>query len=102
MFMSIKIPVLALMTYTLRLAPLRGIPSNIPAGTRTPVAAQAQTRAPPRALPEKKGGIKVLDINEQPVGFSAKRRKKTLGNKEILIRIFKYVKIITVMLFLDT
>jgi len=58
--------------------PLKGLPSQGPTTQRTVGIPPQISRNLARPLTEKKGGIKVLDINEQPIGFSqAKRRKKT-------------------------
>lgn len=57
--------------------PLSGSPlSSSPAGGGPPV------RPSPRTLAGRKdGGIKLLDINEQPIGFAqAKKRKRQQGN----------------------
>ncbi|CAN8003415.1 unnamed protein product [Ixodes pacificus] len=66
--------------------PLRGIPSRVPTGGfKTPTSANRMSSGTPlsRSLTKpmgnkKDGGIKLLDINEQPLGYGrdAKRRKK--------------------------
>lgn len=69
---------------------MKGIPS-LPSGSRiagTPTS-MSPSRSIARPSTEKKGGIKMLDITEQPVvGMGQnKRRKKTSGNKlELLYR----------------
>ncbi|KAG0410686.1 hypothetical protein HPB47_012192 [Ixodes persulcatus] len=67
-------------------SPLRGIPSRVPTGGfKTPTSANRMSSGTPlsRSLTKpmgnkKDGGIKLLDINEQPLGYGrdAKRRKK--------------------------
>ncbi|CAN7998797.1 unnamed protein product [Ixodes hexagonus] len=67
-------------------SPLRGIPSRVPTGGfKTPTGANRMSSGTPlsRSLTKpmgnkKDGGIKLLDINEQPLGYGrdAKRRKK--------------------------
>ncbi|XP_029831527.2 negative elongation factor A [Ixodes scapularis] len=67
-------------------SPLRGIPSRVPTGGfKTPTSANRMNSGTPlsRSLTKpmgnkKDGGIKLLDINEQPLGYGrdAKRRKK--------------------------
>jgi len=72
---------------SLLLAPLKGIPS-LPSANRI---AGAPTSMPPsrtsvRPGAEKKGGIKMLDITEQPMGFGPnKRRRKATGNNDHLV-----------------
>ncbi|KAH7969569.1 hypothetical protein HPB52_019612 [Rhipicephalus sanguineus] len=68
------------------LGPLRGIPSRVPTGGfKTPTSGNRLSSGTPlsRSLTKplgnkKDGGIKLLDINEQPLGYGrdAKRRKK--------------------------
>ncbi|KAL1422568.1 hypothetical protein MTO96_021977 [Rhipicephalus appendiculatus] len=67
-------------------SPLRGIPSRVPTGGfKTPTSGNRLSSGTPlsRSLTKplgnkKDGGIKLLDINEQPLGYGrdAKRRKK--------------------------
>lgn len=56
--------------------PTSGSPLTSPAGGGPP------SRPSPRTLAGRKdGGIKLLDINEQPIGFAqAKKRKRQQGN----------------------
>lgn len=58
--------------------PLKGIPSRVPSsGFRTPTSSQGQNR-PVRVTPagRKDGGIKLLDIAEQPLGYAAAKKRK--------------------------
>ncbi|KAJ9597800.1 hypothetical protein L9F63_011342, partial [Diploptera punctata] len=61
--------------------PLKGIPSRVPpGGFRSPsLSSPSMSRPPMPRTPagRKDGGIKLLDINEQPLGYAqAKKRKK--------------------------
>lgn len=65
-------------------APLKGIPSRVPTGVfRSPnlnnslLSRPSLSRTP---AGRKDGGIKLLDINEQPLGYAqAKKRKRMQG-----------------------
>lgn len=79
--------------------PLKGIPSRHIGGFASPLSRAGATptsvgglgsspsagpnRPSPRTLAGRKdGGIKLLDINEQPIGFAqAKKRKRQQGNE---------------------
>lgn len=70
-------------------APLKGIPSQAPSvrtiSMPTSVSSRSLARTP---AGKKEGGVKLLEINEQPVGFQMqKRRKKQQG----LIPLFYFV-----------
>lgn len=60
--------------------PLRGIPSRVPtSGFRSPtVSSQGQNRPnmPRQQAGRKDGGIKLLDITEQPLGYAAAKKRK--------------------------
>lgn len=65
-------------------APLKGIPSRVPTGgfRSPPLASAALSRTPlGKSITKRKdGGIKLLDINEQPLGYAqAKKRKRLQG-----------------------
>lgn len=67
-------------------APLKGIPSRVPtSGFRSPsiTSSSMSNRTPLSSRIRKDGGIKLLDINEQPLGYAqAKKRKKMLELEE--------------------
>lgn len=67
-------------------APLKGIPSRVPtSGFRSPSLANntLTNRAPISSRIRKDGGIKLLDITEQPMGYAqAKKRKRMLELEE--------------------
>lgn len=59
--------------------PLKGIPSRVPSsGFRTPTSSQGQNRPNMSRTPagRKDGGIKLLDIAEQPLGYAAAKKRK--------------------------
>lgn len=60
--------------------PLRGIPSRVPtSGFRSPtISSQGQNRPnmPRQQAGRKDGGIKLLDIAEQPLGYAAAKKRK--------------------------
>lgn len=60
--------------------PLKGIPSRVPTtGFRSPTSSQSQTRPNmSRHTPagRKDGGIKLLDIADQPLGYAAAKKRK--------------------------
>lgn len=62
--------------------PLRGIPSRVPtSGFRTPTTPTAATRPNMSGTPvgkifRKDGGIKILDIADQPLGYAAAKKRK--------------------------
>lgn len=55
-----------------------GIPSRIPSGGFQNPGAN-RPALPRNPTPRKDGGIKLLDINEQPMAYAQKKRKKQLG-----------------------
>lgn len=67
-------------------APLKGIPSRVPtSGFRSSslTSSTMSNRTPISSRMRKDGGIKLLDINEQPLGYAqAKKRKKMLELEE--------------------
>ncbi|XP_033209140.1 negative elongation factor A [Belonocnema kinseyi] len=66
--------------------PLKGIPSRVPtSGFRSPslTSPSMSNRTPLSSRIRKDGGIKLLDINEQPLGYAqAKKRKRMLEMEE--------------------
>ncbi|XP_043471573.1 negative elongation factor A [Leptopilina heterotoma] len=66
--------------------PLKGIPSQVPtSGFRSPshTSPAIANRTPINSRIRKDGGIKLLDINEQPLGYAqAKKRKKMMELEE--------------------
>lgn len=59
--------------------PLKGIPSRVPvAGFRSPNAAQNPSRPNLIRTPggRKDGGIKIIELSEQPLGFAAAKKRK--------------------------
>ncbi|KYM94449.1 PREDICTED: negative elongation factor A [Cyphomyrmex costatus] len=64
--------------------PLKGIPSRVPtSGFRSPsLTNTSMSNRTPISRIRKDGGIKLLDITEQPIGFVAKKRKKMLDFEE--------------------
>nr|XP_033340736.1 negative elongation factor A-like [Megalopta genalis] len=66
--------------------PLKGIPSRVPtSGFRSPSLTNSSmsNRTPLSSRIRKDGGIKLLDINEQPIGYAqAKKRKRMLEMEE--------------------
>ncbi|KAK7863753.1 hypothetical protein R5R35_011156 [Gryllus longicercus] len=65
--------------------PLKGIPSRVPAGgfRSSPLSSLARPALPRTPAGRKDGGIKLLDINEQPLGYAqAKKRKRMLEMEE--------------------
>lgn len=65
--------------------PLKGIPSRVPAGgfRSSPVSSLSRPSLPRTPAGRKDGGIKLLDINEQPLGYAqAKKRKRMLEMEE--------------------
>ncbi|XP_012267143.2 negative elongation factor A [Athalia rosae] len=66
--------------------PLKGIPSRVPtSGFRSPslTSPSMSNRTPIGSRIRKDGGIKLLDINEQPLGYAqAKKRKRMLELEE--------------------
>lgn len=67
-------------------APLKGIPSRVPtSGFRSPSLTNTSmsNRTSISSRIRKDGGIKLLDINEQPLGYAqAKKRRKMLEMEE--------------------
>lgn len=72
--------------YLLFSAPLKGIPSRVPtSGFRSPslTSTSMSNRTSINSRIRKDGGIKLLDINEQPLGYAqAKKRKRMLELEE--------------------
>lgn len=70
--------------YILFLAPLKGIPSRVPtSGFRSPsLTNTSMSNRTSISRIRKDGGIKLLDITEQPMGFVAKKRKKMMDFEE--------------------
>ena len=71
-------------------APLKGIPSRVPTGGfRSPVLPSPNNPRAPlsrTSIGRKDGLIKLIDINEQPLGFAqAKKRKRMQGKKMPLV-----------------
>ncbi|KAF7407213.1 hypothetical protein HZH66_001750 [Vespula vulgaris] len=66
--------------------PLKGIPSRVPtSGFRSPslTSSSMSNRTPISSRSRKDGGIKLLDINEQPLGYAqAKKRKRMMELEE--------------------
>ncbi|XP_043493765.1 negative elongation factor A [Polistes fuscatus] len=66
--------------------PLKGIPSRVPtSGFRSPslTSASMSSRTPISSRSRKDGGIKLLDINEQPLGYAqAKKRRRMMELEE--------------------
>ncbi|XP_067011131.1 negative elongation factor A isoform X2 [Anabrus simplex] len=66
--------------------PLKGIPSRVPAGGfRSPsMTSPSMSRPPMPRTPagRKDGGIKLLDINEQPLGYAQAKKRKRLQDIE--------------------
>ncbi|XP_024940605.1 negative elongation factor A isoform X2 [Cephus cinctus] len=66
--------------------PLKGIPSRVPtSGFRSPslTSPSMSSRTPISSRIRKDGGIKLLDINEQPLGYAqAKKRKRMMELEE--------------------
>ncbi|KZC11154.1 Negative elongation factor A [Dufourea novaeangliae] len=66
--------------------PLKGIPSRVPtSGFRSPAltSSSMSNRTPLSSRIRKDGGIKLLDINEQPIGYAqAKKRKRMMELEE--------------------
>lgn len=60
--------------------PLKGIPSRVPTGgfLRSPPSSQGSTRPNMSRTPagRKDGGIKLLEITEQPLGYAAAKKRK--------------------------
>ncbi|KDR22090.1 Negative elongation factor A [Zootermopsis nevadensis] len=66
--------------------PLKGIPSRVPAGGfRSPsLNSPSMSRPPMSRTPagRKDGGIKLLDINEQPLGYAQAKKRKRMQELE--------------------
>ncbi|XP_069690173.1 negative elongation factor A [Periplaneta americana] len=66
--------------------PLKGIPSRVPAGGfRSPsLNSPSMSRPPMPRTPagRKDGGIKLLDINEQPLGYAQAKKRKRMQELE--------------------
>uniref|UniRef100_A0A182K2W4 HDAg domain-containing protein n=1 Tax=Anopheles christyi TaxID=43041 RepID=A0A182K2W4_9DIPT len=65
--------------------PLKGIPSRVPTGGfRSPPTTPGQTRPTMSRTPagRKDGGIKLLEIGEQPLGYAAAKKRKREQEKE--------------------
>lgn len=68
------------------LAPLKGIPSRVPtSGFRSGVLSSNLNNRPPLArltAGRKEGGVKLLDIADQPLGYAAAKKRKKLQEIE--------------------
>lgn len=67
------------------LAPLKGIPSRVPtSGFRSALNSNAN-RPPLSRAPagRKEGGVKLLDIADQPLGYAAAKKRKKMQGKLI-------------------
>lgn len=78
--------------YLFQTAPLKGIPSRVPTGGfKSPVVNnQNNQRVSLGRTPvnRKDGGIKLIDINEQPLGYAqAKKRKRLQGKYNVFSNI---------------
>ncbi|GFG30788.1 hypothetical protein Cfor_10863 [Coptotermes formosanus] len=66
--------------------PLKGIPSRVPAGgfRSTSLNSPSLSRPPLSRTPagRKDGGIKLLDINEQPLGYAQAKKRKRMQELE--------------------
>ncbi|XP_026481211.1 negative elongation factor A-like [Ctenocephalides felis] len=65
--------------------PLKGIPSRVPTGGfRSPPTNSPSASRPPmvRNAGRKDGGIKLLDITEQPLGYAAAKKRKRMQELE--------------------
>lgn len=65
--------------------PLKGIPSRVPTGGfRSPVSSQGQNRPSLSRTPagRKEGGVKLLEIGEQPLGYAAAKKRKREQERE--------------------
>ncbi|KAL0276756.1 UNVERIFIED_CONTAM: hypothetical protein PYX00_004260 [Menopon gallinae] len=66
--------------------PLKGIPSRVPSGgfRSPPLTSTAMSRTPlgKSTIKRKDGGIKLLDINEQPIGYAQAKKRKRMQDLE--------------------
>lgn len=65
-------------------APLKGIPSRVPtSGFRTSVLSNNVNRPPlsRTTAGRKEGGVKLLDIADQPLGYAAAKKRKKMQGK---------------------
>ncbi|XP_055616625.1 negative elongation factor A [Toxorhynchites rutilus septentrionalis] len=65
--------------------PLKGIPSRVPTGGfRSPASSQGQNRPSLSRTPagRKEGGVKLLEIGEQPLGYAAAKKRKREQERE--------------------
>ncbi|XP_022911510.2 negative elongation factor A [Onthophagus taurus] len=66
--------------------PLKGIPSRVPtSGFRSNALTNTLTNRPPLSRPaagRKEGGVKLLDISDQPLGFMAAKKRKKMQEME--------------------
>lgn len=73
-------------TNELFIAPLKGIPSRVPtSGFRSSVLNNTINNRPPLAritAGRKEGGVKLLDIADQPLGYAAAKKRKKLQDIE--------------------
>lgn len=71
---------------SLFIAPLKGIPSRVPtSGFRSSVLSNSINNRPPLAritAGRKEGGVKLLDIADQPLGYAAAKKRKKLQDME--------------------
>lgn len=70
---------------TMFTAPLKGIPSRVPtSGFRSSVLNSNISNRPPLTRPpagRKEGGVKLLDIADQPLGYAAAKKRKRMQGK---------------------
>ncbi|XP_045475650.1 negative elongation factor A [Harmonia axyridis] len=64
--------------------PLKGIPSRVPTSGFRPISSSLNNRLPTIRPPagRKEGGVKMLDIADQPVGFATAKKRKRLQEME--------------------
>ncbi|XP_046383628.1 negative elongation factor A [Ischnura elegans] len=63
--------------------PLKGIPSKVPTGGfRSPVVSPLSRPLPRTPVGHKDRGIKLLDINEQPLGYAQAKKRKRMQEME--------------------
>lgn len=65
-------------------APLKGIPSRVPtSGFRSSVLSNSMNRPPlsRTTAGRKEGGVKLLDIADQPLGYAAAKKRKKMQGK---------------------
>ncbi|XP_044755588.1 negative elongation factor A [Coccinella septempunctata] len=64
--------------------PLKGIPSRVPSTGFRPISSGLNNRPQPIRPPagRKEGGVKMLDIADQPIGFATAKKRKRLQEME--------------------